>query len=446
MQRDNRTILYGAQPLDPSHAVVVDGNPETLKTYPGQCAAIVLANLLSRMTPSVSLSLPNCKMHPRLRFFGDCLHEVLIRQMKEADPTGKFLIRARLLSDYVINIGAGEGDIVATGVGWTAYAGPSPVPFVEIPTNNPMGSIFAAILAAAQLFVGRFPNPAKMQLIDTFTWTQDNSAQDVGLPNEALGRVMTVGVGSVGSAALYFLALARASFSADLIDYDFVEVLNLGRSPIFTASDAKAQLAKVDSVKRFLSDSGISDIRTDCNPLHESSLWTERLIGEPDVLISAANEMDVRRFIENTFPPLQLYATTGRNWQVALVRHVPMVEPCSTCLFPSTIEHKNTACSSVPGESANSNEKPEPDVALPFLSFAAGFMIASELLKLHLANYPIYHQRVTISFRPDIQITHTNITTRNNCMCTKRSHLIHSKVIEKTKYCKFSLSDKHSAA
>ena len=49
--------------------------------------------------------------------------------------------------------------------------------------------------------------------------------------------------------------------------------------------------------------------------------------------VSAANERNVRAVIESGFPPLQIYGTTGRNWQAAVIRHMPLEDPCSCCLF-----------------------------------------------------------------------------------------------------------------
>src|SRR4051794_22247039 len=69
-QRDDRTLRYGARRLDHSRWIAVSATPEHLRRYDGQVAAIVAANLLSRMTPSVAISFPDVELHPALPWRG----------------------------------------------------------------------------------------------------------------------------------------------------------------------------------------------------------------------------------------------------------------------------------------------------------------------------------------------------------------------------------------
>lgn len=433
-ERDSRTYLYGSRCLNPFRRIAITGDPDYLASHAGQCAAIVLGNLLSRMTPAVTLAFPNCPLHPRLAWFGADLHDGMLRQMRAADPLGQFRARPQSASDYVINLGRSAADINAVGSGWIAYAGPAPIPFSQKQDDNPFGAMFAAILAAAQLFIGEFPATPKTQLVNCFTWTLGPNGPNPPLAAVPLGRLLAAGLGSVGSAAMYFLAMASARFSGDMIDHDVVKTHNLDRSPVFADADAENKTPKVVASERFLNGAGIVETRIDDKPLHRSPLWTRRLVGEPDVLIAAANEMDVRRFIELAHPPLQIYATTGQNWQTTLVRHIPMAEACSLCLFPNDRPSSPTLCATAPVEAANSNDKPRPDAALPFLSFAAGLMTAAELMKLNMSGYPFYRQRVTLTFKPDIGISHTNIARLGDCDCGMRSDHLHSKIIQATRY------------
>src|SRR5258708_30173939 len=116
---------------------------------------------------------------------------------------------------------------------------------------------------------------------------------------------------------------------------DMVKMHNLDRSPIFNAVDADAKSNKVDVGEFYLRGVGANSVSSHACALHEAPDWVNRPSGRPDVIISAANERKVRNFIEEGFPPIQLYATTGKHWQVALIRHVPMKDPCSLCLFPN---------------------------------------------------------------------------------------------------------------
>jgi hypothetical protein len=116
--------------------------------------------------------------------------------------------------------------------------------------------------------------------------------------------------------------------------------------------------------------------------LDKSDLWLSREAGTPDLVIATANERDVRSLIERSAPPLQIYGTTGANWEASVVRHVPLVDPCSCCLFPPDPQELPTICASGGATSPTGEEM--VDASLPFLSFAAGLMAAAEILKASL--------------------------------------------------------------
>ena len=111
--------------------------------------------------------------------------------------------------------------------------------------------------------------------------------------------------------------------------------------PYFTDGDVGKK--KVVVTERYLNQAGIKTIQAEPYALDESKLWRSRAQGTPDVLIAAANERNVREVIENDFPPVQIYGTTGQNWQATMIRHVPLHDPCSVCLFPAT-NHEPTMC------------------------------------------------------------------------------------------------------
>ena len=134
-----------------------------------------------------------------------------------------------------------------------------------------------------------------------------------------LGRLWTVGTGSVGTAILYFLTLATLKFSPILSDGDKVKRENINRSPIFADSDIGAPKVTVNHLKAC----GIADVRAVSKALHESRCWHEREAGTSDLVIAAANEHNVRQLIESPYPPIQIYGTTGKNWQALEIRHAP---------------------------------------------------------------------------------------------------------------------------
>ncbi|HEX7359686.1 MAG TPA: hypothetical protein VF283_04275 [Bryobacteraceae bacterium] len=145
-----------------------------------------------------------------------------------------------------------------------------------------------------------------------------------------------MGLGSVGTAILYFPSLATKRFSPTLFDMDEIKTHNLDRSPIFSAADGEAGRKKVHAAETSLRSVGIRSVTAEPVALGESDLWYTRTAGVPDILISIANERDVRRTIEQSAPPLQIYGTTGANWEASVIRHIPLVDSCSCCLFLRT--------------------------------------------------------------------------------------------------------------
>jgi len=280
------------------------------------------------MTPSVAIALPEVTVAPPLPWPGERLAELVLRQMFAADPGGSFVRRDPQASDATLYLGANGPDLVAHGAGWNCYCGPGSSPLRRVPGPNPFGSGLSAILAVWRLFQFRFDPPPVPFTCNALDWREAPAPPGSSQPNlEDLGELWFVGAGSVGSAVMYFLTLATRNFRAGLFDMDIVKIHNLDRSPIFAAEDADRKIKKVQASEDFLRGVGVKDIFAEPFALHESPFWQGRQPGRPDVMISAANEKNVRQFIEEGFPPLQLYATTGKHWQTALIRHMPMEEP-----------------------------------------------------------------------------------------------------------------------
>ena len=240
----------------------------------------------------------------------------------------------------------------------------------------------------------------------------------------------TVGVGSVGTAVLYFLSLATKSFSSVLFDMDLVKIQNLDRAPLFMEDDVGKGKAVV--VKKYLNQIGV-DARAEPCALDESELWYGREEGVPDILVSAANERNVRSVIESGFPPIQVYGTTGANNQAAMIRHIPLRDACSLCLFRES-NHMPTQCATGHVSVPRGGDSQQVDAALPFLSFAAGAMAAAEILKLCLPGYPFTASQVIWNTRPSLHIVPVERSICENCYCRLRSANVHRGMIEGSRY------------
>lgn len=429
-ERDSRTLRYAERRLDPDRWISVIAQPDYVESYAGQVAAITLVNLLARMTPSVALAIPPVPLVKPLPWADKWLPDFLLETAYAADPYGRFCEGIQPNS-YTVRLG-GEGPCVVHGSGWVSYVGSGSSPITDVRTANPFGAAFAAVLACAHLFTSDFAYPDRPLLFDTLSWSESGTdalvEELITAAAADLGTVWTVGVGSVGTAILYFLTLLTRSFSAALLDPDEVRVHNLDRSPIFRAADVGRD--KVAVVRDYLTSVGVPDVQIERVPLHESHAWRKRQEGVPDLILAAANEQDVRYHIEASFPPVQVYGTTGRNWQATMLRHVPFVDPCSLCLFPPSGPGVDTRCATDSEESRQRQDgAPNMDAALPFLSFAAGLMAAAEAVKLQLPGFPFSPNRVALYTRPVPTLIRAAMAKRQGCVCSHRSASVHERMI-----------------
>lgn len=440
-KRNNRTLRYAGRTLDESRWICIKISPDYAESFDGQVAILVLVNLLGRMSPAIALEVPKASVHPALPSAFSDLGDTLISLLHSTDPWTKALCRPCQPGDFVIHLGSDGANTIIHGSGWNTYLGPAPSPITPSNDLNPFGAAFAAIIAARELFVQQKYEPFKTTYtLNSLYWSEEliSPLEISHVTKDFLGKIWTVGVGSVGTAALYFLSLFTRQFAATLIDMDVVKIENLDRSPIFMASDAKLALSKVEAAKRFLQRVGIQEIKVDQRPLHESNIWHTRTPGTPDILISAANEFNVRYYIESGYPPVQIYGTTGRIWQASLIRHIPLKEACSYCVFPDKKATTPMKCASTP--IVVDETKKEVDATLPFLSFAAGLMAAAEVVKLRLEGFPFSRNKVFFNAHPNMKarLSQCSIPRRDGCLCGERSFNVHWKMLQGNLYTNIS--------
>ena len=438
-RRDNRSMRYAGRILDGDRWIHLSIDPSYASRYDGQVAVLTAVNLLGRMTPSVALNVPSAPLVDRLSWVGADLRNAVLDRLYKTDPYGRFCHRPPADDDYVIYLGAGAHNVVH-GSGWNSYVGPGPSPLVDDDTTNPIGPALAVIIAVTVAFRSALAEYPEVVFFNALDWGCSTVRPDAApLRTEtSLGTLWTVGTGSVGTAILYFLSLATRRFSGTLFDMDNVKIENLDRSPIFDSDDVGGK--KVDVAMKYLKNSGVGDLQAVPFSLDEVKCWSNRQEGAPDVVISTANERNVRSVIENAYPPIQIYATTGGNWQASVIRHVPLREPCSLCLFPESSYVKTACAQGTVGTAAQGNgDENTVDAALPFLSFAAGVMAAAELLKLSLVDYPFGPNRVTLNaWSP--RIVQSALAFRDGCPCRTRSRSVHRRMIEGSRYGFLSLA------
>lgn len=346
----------------------------------GHALAVALANLLSRV-------------HQRLIFAGDLERPLLI-----CDPFGATTLeRATVGTATRINptidveafdrgpelesltsiaIGEGCGDLQLGAEGWLATVGEQASPSSS--ASSHWGAMLAACLGSHHAFRRLLDRESELE--SSYSLWEFGRAHGAQGPEDAslasLGRVMQVGAGGVGAAFAYWLALLGGQSPLDLliVDGDEVEVSNLNRQLIFLAADAgfgssgrgnKAELA----AQRL-------------EAAHASPHWygddSAVVNGDYDLVLALANERGVRQALQDRRPPALLHATTSANYQAQFHRHLPEIDDCIRCRLPEAAPSTECAGAEIPIP----NSDDSADAALPFLSGAAGLMLAAACARM----------------------------------------------------------------
>ena len=304
----DRQLRYpDAQPLPEDRTVHIHVDPGYAGTYAGQVSAVTAASLFGRMSRSVAVSAPPLPLVESLPRAGTALDEVMLRELGQAEPNGTHEQRSARRDDLRLTIGPGGAGLVIHGSGWGAYRGSGPSPLAESDETNPFGAGFAVVAAAAQLQLNPTTDAVDPITLDTYSWRTGSPPEDSLRisPDFPLGELWCVGVGSVGSCALFFLSLTTRNFDAVLVDPDKVELENVRRSALFSWADAMSDAPKVEVAHRWLSEAGLERIEPHVAWLDEiPERWRSRQTGTPDILISAANDRNVRSLIEALHPAL----------------------------------------------------------------------------------------------------------------------------------------------
>jgi hypothetical protein len=361
-------------------------------SFADQVAFLTAVNLTARWCRTIALSAPPAALEARLGsafgLAGMSVVEAATALARATDPFGRVGTNpgTEPTIHLAIDTDAPPEAYPVMGRGWIAMAGDAVRGDGD--TENPLGAVLAACVGSAYLFrsaVG-IPCPAGVRLSLWNLRGGETANQGPQLPLVSLGRVLVVGCGAVGSAILYLVPLTGLKGEFDLVDRDSVQISNLSTAPIFFADHVGDE--KVEIAVEYLRRNGLSAV---AHPLwFDEAVAAGRIFVErPDVVIPTANERGVRWAIQHQVPPLQIYGTTGRNWDSFLGRHIPLKEDCLACRFPRSqlVDEPMLACGS--GSLPAVPEAGTPITAtLPFLPTAAAVMAVAELVKTALPGYP----------------------------------------------------------
>jgi hypothetical protein len=440
--RDDRTNRCSGSRGYQKVACAVWVSEATAATPTGQVIHVAVANLLSRGCRRVTIVLPPTRGHPSLGLGTADLGELILDQMRDADPFGDFVITAvgDIAAEIALGIGqdasvtSSHANVFITASGW--LAGVSLERPIELPPAvgaNSLGAIAAACLGVAQAFKIALDMPANYLfrdgVFDLFRLDWSNDKEHAPWPAELhVGNVLMVGAGSVGSAAAYCMRFAGLAGATTIVDKDRVKVENFNRSPLF--GRRAAGLSKADAAARFLAGSTLATTPVE--------LWWHEFIEERrrsslafDVWLPLANEFNVRLGIQHNVPPLMVHASTTANWGVNHGRHVPGRDDCLADRFPADVSAESLTCAT--GEVRTSETV--VDAALPFASLFAGLLVAADLVRAQLTGYPQVPNFALFDwFGPMESIQAWDRKPRPGCICREQGAAFHDQFNGGTRY------------
>jgi hypothetical protein len=400
------------------------------------------ANLLSRWCRRVTIALPNTDALPGLWMGAGDVGELILAQMKEADPFGDFKVGDDWGdAEFILAIGGGvdirpsTNTIFINGSGWlAAISRQAAVTLPSASESNLLGAIAAACLGVAQLFklalgfsTAQLPADGVFDLFK-LGWTKDRR-QEAWPDDVAIGRILMVGAGSVGSSAAYCLRSTGLRGSMSVVDRDEVKIENFNRSPVF-GRDAFG-LSKSIAVARFLAG---SNLVATAEPVwwNDFLIQRERRSFDFDVWLPLANEFNVRQAMQQNVPPLMIHASTARNWGVNHARHIPGRDDCLADRFPAEeVTAEQMTCSTAPVQVAVH----QVDAALPFASMFAGLLVAADLVRALLPGYPQVANFALLDwYGPLDAIQVWDRRPRPGCPCRDQSRVFHDRFNSGTRY------------
>jgi ThiF family len=422
---------------------VVCLSPDAACTTSGQVMFAAATNLMSRWCRDVTLILPRVDILPILELGAGDLGEIVLSQMHDADPFGSFQItqnpksslNALLIGDDAYKLTA-PTKVFISASGWLAgFSYRQPIELPDTTDENYLGAVAAACLGVAQIFkvaTGASTDRWFRQgVFDLFgmKWADDEELTSAPWPSDLnVGKILMVGAGSVGSAAAYCMRLAQFAGRLTVLDKDDVKVENFNRSPIFGRQTFG--LPKVEAIVQFLKGSRLS-----ADPVE--SWWNDfvqahnRESFDFDIWLPLANEFGVRSAMQHNVPPLMIHASTSSNWAVNHGRHVPGRDDCLIDRFRAQVAADDLGCATgqvvVQGVSI--------DAALPFSSMFAGVLVASDIARAQLPEYPHVPNFAFLDWHGAFEIIQSwDKKPQIGCICTEQKRAFHERFNRGTKY------------
>lgn len=371
-ERDRRTrdLIGSTGPL--LQPVGISIGPRAAETRTGQVAAAAIIELVSRLHRKVRIDVPDVAVDLPYGTSESRLVDHFVNLADAIDPCGDHQV-GRVDDLPSLAVGDGRGSRYLTALGATGGTAATPGPWCD-GTTSLLGAAVAACLGAADLLHIVSGRPTRdvsvslWDLTDATAWTGPSAVGKVDV-----GDVAVAGAGAVAAALAYWLRLFGVTGSWQFIDADVVKLHNTNRSMLFLPEHAgwptEQPWKKAPIVASAIGADHIDGWYHDATPSRRF-----------DLVLPLANEFNVRHFIGQRGDPLILHATTGRDWESQLHRHIPGRDDCIDCRFRDVRPAAFECSTAVPDPDAAGQG--DGDAALPFLSAGAGLMLAASLLRI----------------------------------------------------------------
>ncbi|HYD55054.1 MAG TPA: ThiF family adenylyltransferase [Gemmatimonadaceae bacterium] len=404
---------------------------------------VAASNLLSRWCRDVRIVMPDVDVLPALGMGAGRLGDLILAQMRDADPFGEFRVLETDAgaADLTLAIGAdarteaSSSTIFVNASGWLAgIARHAPLQLAPANDSNLLGAIAAACLGVGQLFKLAIGMPAQLLardgIFDLFSLDWTTTTSQAPWPDATeIGKLLMVGAGSVGSAAVYCLRATGLSGAITIVDGDTVKVENFNRSPLFGRKNFG--LAKAAVLEGWLAGSRFA--ATSVRGWWDDFLrQTPRPSFDYDIWLPLANEYNVRASMQHNVPPLMIYASTTQNWGVNHGRHIPGRDDCLVERFPVPVTARDLKCSTAPIQVAEETV----DAALPFASTFAGLLAAADLVRSHLPGYPQIPSFALLDWYGPLDLIQRADRKRDPACptCSGQGRTFHERLNSSTKY------------
>jgi hypothetical protein len=378
-ERDRRTLQYGADPAVLERPVAVQIGEDAAATQAGQVTILALVNMLARVHRRLVLSMPDGPLLARSLVTASDLVTACVSTAKAIDPFIDLEVSARRRS-WMPSVGIGLA--VATGLDYYLGADRLAATLATDPVKTAnsqstvLGAGLAACLGAAAVFRlghGHRATPRRLSLWD-FTEGEHAPSGPEEVERVDVGDVLVVGAGAVCSALCYWLAQVGVTGQWLVVDGDAAELHNTNRTLGLLAADAG--WPNTTPANKAVAAARLLGVQSFPGWYHQ---WLEAHgDARPDLVLPLANNYGVRHAIGQRGENLLLHATSSNNWTAELHRHLAGRDDCIDCRIPEELQARFT-CSTGPTQPGTNSSF---DAALPFLSGAAGLLLAVGLVRL----------------------------------------------------------------